>query len=101
MNNLVMAGHSDDLVYATGCIGQDEFNAIKTPIRFIVNGCLFVTWRYNGVWSVELGQVDENLPIPEDWTITIEIPVDGYSMELKIDSERTPISLINVGQIND
>ena len=83
-----MYGTSDDLVEVIGITGADEFNVNEQDRyagSFNLGGKLRIHAIYDGCWSFAVGQVDENIPIP-DWRVRVrQSPQVSYSTCLEIE----------------
>ena len=82
-------GSSDDLIEIEGVKGGDEFNGLTKDEELIagtfnLGGKIRVRALYDGCWSFAVGQVDEDIPLP-DWPIRIEQHEKGYSTALIIE----------------
>ena len=80
-------GASDDLIEIAGVPGADEFNICKDGpyiATFNLGGKVRIHAFYDGCWSFAVGQVDEDIPLP-DWPIRITQHEKGYSTQLEID----------------
>lgn len=99
---LKIYGASDDLVELEGFI-RDEVDCYDKPVQIKVgtdDSGLIITMRYGvlgAVWSAELSQLDEDVPIP--WPVTVvtqgrrEDDV-GYSVAVCIDCpDDTPVAV--------
>lgn len=88
MQKAIFYGASDDLIEVTGVKGGDEFNAYGSKdgihAKFNLGGKMRIYAIYDGCWMFAIGQVDEDILLP-DWPITItqsrEVP---YSTQLEI-----------------
>ena len=87
MQYVTMYGSSDDLVEVEGIIGGDEFNGEE--VRLSVGGVLAVDFEYalipGSCWGVTITQIDEDLPIPDDWKVTISQNSNGYSVQVNME----------------
>lgn len=84
-----MYGASDDLIEVEGIPGSDEFEADGGNDllmgSFVVGGVIRVRAIYDGCWSFSVGQVDEDVPLPE-WPISLgQHPECDYSALLEIE----------------
>jgi hypothetical protein len=83
-------GASDDLIEVEGVKGADEFSAMTHTDGgvagvFNLGGKLRIRAIYDGCWSFSVGQVDEDIAIP-DWPIRVEQhPTTPYSACLIIE----------------
>lgn len=90
MPTLTMYGASDDLIEAEGIPGCDEFTADYNPDSltmgsFVVGGKMRILAAYDGCWMFAIGQVDEDVPLP-DWPISISQHTDiSYSTMITIE----------------
>lgn len=87
MKTFSIYGASDDLVETAGVPGCDEFNIISDDVlvgTFVLGGKMRIRALYDGCWSFSVGQVDEEIPLP-DWPIRIKQHERGYSTEMEID----------------
>lgn len=89
MQTVVIEGSSDDLVNISGVKGGDEFGCYTSDGRyhgsFNLGGQMRIHAIYDGTWSFAIGQVDEEIPLP-DWPIRIKWPGScGYSTRVEID----------------
>jgi hypothetical protein len=84
-------GASDDLIEVEGCKNADEFNSyergpvmwrgdLRAPDGDVVRAYAL----FDGCWSIALGQVDEDRPLP-DWDIQI-VQEGRYSTAAQIDA---------------
>lgn len=86
----VFYGASDDLIEVEGVKGADEFSAWTKDDDdvagvFNVGGKLRVRAIYDGCWSFSVGQVDEDIPLP-DWPIRVRQSASvPYSVALEIE----------------
>lgn len=85
----VFYGSSDDLIEVEGVKGADEFGVYVSDGRyhgsFNLGGQMRIHAIYDGCWSFAVGQVGEDIPLP-DWPIRILAqPGTPYSMRLEID----------------
>lgn len=88
MKTLSMFGASDDLIEASGVFGAREFYATGTDGTYMgsfnLGGKMRIHALYDGCWSFAVGQVDEEIPLP-DWPIRIgRAPECAYSTLLEI-----------------
>lgn len=75
---ITIYGASDDLIEVEGCLGADEFNSYEHgPVMWrgdlIAPGgveAMRVHAVFDGCWSVAVGQVDEDVPLPS-WPVTV------------------------------
>jgi hypothetical protein len=89
MQKAIFYGASDDLIEVKGVKGEDEFGAYNGDDLihgvFNLGGKMRIYAIYDGCWMFAVGQVDEEIPLP-DWPIRIvqsrKVP---YSVELQID----------------
>lgn len=99
---LKIYGASDDLVRLEGLI-SDEIGCYNQDVRIKVgtdDGGLRVTMRYgaqhSAVWSAEVAQIDEDIPIP--WPVTVKTQGRrdddvGYSVAIVVDCpDDTPVA---------
>ena len=87
MQTAIFYGSSDDLIEIEGVMGGDEFNIIKDGpyiATFNLGGKMRVHALYDGCWSFAIGQVDEDISLP-DWPFRITQHERGYSTQLEID----------------
>ena len=84
-------GSSDDLIEISGVKGGDEYTISsdetngKTITSFNLGGQMRIHVIYDGCWSFAVGQVDEDIKLP-DWPIRIsQSKENGYSTCLEID----------------
>lgn len=88
MQTAVFYGASDDLIEIEGVKGGNEFGIFKVGpyiAAFNLGGKMRIHSIYDGCWSFAVGQVDEEIPLP-DWPIRIKWPGGrGYSTRLEID----------------
>lgn len=66
----------------------EQYDGYETKFVFIIGGVLYVYanhFPYLG-WIIGAGIVDEEVPIPDDWKITMSISETGYSMALEIET---------------
>lgn len=89
MKTFTIYGASDDLIEIGGVPGADEFYAQQLrgcPVMgsFVLGGKMRVRAIYDGCWSFAVGQVDEDIPLPE-WPIRVSQHERGYSTLLEID----------------
>lgn len=77
MKTIVISGHSDDLVHVDGWDAYDEFGS--EDATFVISGsdgrAVRVRIRYDGCWRIEVGHVDEDVPM---LPVTID-EMHGYS----------------------
>jgi len=89
MQTAVFYGASDDLIEVEGVKGADEFGAYVggaagIHATFNVGGKLRVHAIYDGCWCFAVGQVDEDIALP-DWPLRIGMqPGTPYSTRLEI-----------------
>lgn len=88
---ITIYGASDDLIEVEGCDGADEFNSYERgPVMWRGDliapdgDAMRVHALYDGCWSVAVGQVDEDKPLP-DWDIDV-FQEGHYSTGVKIDA---------------
>lgn len=90
MQTAVFYGSSDDLIEVSGVKGANEFyadNANDSRIMgvFQLGGKMRVYAIYDGCWSFAVGQVDDEIDLP-DWPIRLHPSIENtYSMELAVD----------------
>lgn len=90
MQTAVFYGASDDLIEVEGVKGGDEFGAYRSDGSryhgsFNLGGLMRVHAIYDGCWSFAVGQVDEDIPLP-DWPVRVRWPGGrGYSTRLEVD----------------
>jgi hypothetical protein len=87
MQTAVVYGSSDDLIEIEGVKGADEFNIIGDGpyiAAFNLGGKMRIHAVYDGCWSFAVGQVDEEIPLP-DWPVRLGAHDSGYSTRLEID----------------
>lgn len=88
MQTAIFYGASDDLIEIEGVKGGDEFGIFakeKYVAAFNLGGKMRVHAIYDGCWCFAVGQVDEDIPLP-DWPIRLKWPGGrGYSTRLEID----------------
>jgi hypothetical protein len=81
-------GASDDLIEVEGVKGADEFTALADgPFAAVFNlgGKMRVYAIYDGCWMFAVGQVDEDIPLP-NWPVRIkQHPETKYTVLLEID----------------
>lgn len=91
---ITIYGASDDLIEVEGCDGANEFNSHERgPVMWrgdlIAPGGLEavrVHAVFDGCWSVAVGQVDEDVPLPE-WPVAVrQHPSLPYSAAVVIDA---------------
>lgn len=88
-----MYGHSDDCCEIEGIV-TDEIGCYDRRVVVkvgdpAIGGC-FVTLHNNGLWEVNVGLMDEDVPVP--WPISVYAE-HGYSMCCEIACpEGTPVS---------
>lgn len=89
MKTVIIHGASDDLVWIAGCKGENEFNV--NPHRngyagtFNLGGKMRIHAIYDGCWSFAVGQVDEDIPLP-DWPIRVKQGIENrYTTAIEID----------------
>ena len=82
-------GGSDDLVevYVDG--HGDEHNAEDLTLQVISNDGGQVQVRMSlqptGVWAAQVSQINEDIPVPDDWDIrVIQCPDADYSVQVAI-----------------
>jgi hypothetical protein len=80
-------GASDDLIEIEGVKGADEFNVYNRDENlhhgsFNLGGKMRIHAIYDGCWSFAIGQVDEEIPLP-DWPCRVKS--EGYSAVLEIE----------------
>jgi hypothetical protein len=90
MQTATFYGSSDDLIEVSGIKGAKEFYADGTDDSriagaFNLGGKMRVYAIYDGCWSFAVGQVDDEIPLP-NWPIRVYQSAENtYSMELAID----------------
>jgi hypothetical protein len=90
MQTAIFEGGSDDLIEIEGVKGGDEFGALSKDEEFIagtfnLGGKLRIRALYDGCWSFSVGQVDEDIPLP-NWPIRVEqSPRTPYSVRLVVE----------------
>jgi hypothetical protein len=88
MQTATFYGSSDDLIEIGGVKGADEFNIIEDGpyiATFNLGGKMRIHCLYDGCWSFAVGQVDEEIPLP-DWPVRVkQSGENGYSTQLEID----------------
>lgn len=88
MKTFSMYGASDDLIEASGVRGAKEFYSLEDGTyhgSFNLGGKMRIHAIYDGCWSFAVGQIDEEIPLP-DWPIRIgRTPECAYSTLLEID----------------
>lgn len=90
MQRAIFSGASDDLIEIEGVKGGDEYSGMTgrdeiVAGTFNVGGKLRVRALYDGCWSFAVGQVDEDIPLP-DWPISVtQHPETPYSVALVIE----------------
>jgi len=88
MQTATFYGSSDDLIEIGGVKGADEFNIIEDGphiATFNLGGKMRVHAIYDGCWSFAVGQVDEEIALP-NWPIRIKQSEENdYSTSLEID----------------
>lgn len=101
---ITIYGASDDLIEVEGCEGADEFNSYEHgPVMWRGDliapdgDALRVHALYGGCWSVAVGQVDEDRPLP-DWDIDV-FQEGRYSTGVKVDAPQGT-RLVNVWPSN-
>lgn len=106
MPTLTVHGASDDLIEASGIEGADEYNAIDGG-RLEVTGpndqrfYVWCTYGNGGTWVLGVGQIDEDIPIP-NWPMTLrQAETCRYSTELVIDCpEGTKVQYLGQATLN-
>ena len=79
-------GSSDDLIEIGGVEGAGEFNIISDDLciaSFVLGNKMRIRALYDGCWSFAVGQVDEDIELPE-WPVKISQAENGYSTLLEI-----------------
>lgn len=88
MQTAIFSGASDDLIEIEGVKGADEFNVIADGpyiAAFNLGGQMRVHAIYDGCWSFAVGQVDEDVQLP-DWPVRLSMqPGVAHSTRLEID----------------
>lgn len=89
MSVIKISGASDDLIEHEVDGAADEINAEQATLQVIGSdgGQLQVHVSYGdlGVWVVQVGQVDEDVLIPDSWDIKVQQQADtAYSIELVV-----------------
>lgn len=86
---ITLSGHSDDIINVEGNgSGIDELHPTgdetkATAVVMAEDGkAARITMRYSGVWTAEIGQLDEDVPLA---TITVG-DAHAYSVEVKIEN---------------
>lgn len=96
MSRVEFYGASDDLVEVEGDF-REEYNVYGDgPSTFVVGGLVRVYAIYGrgGTWAFGVGQVDEDVPIPADWKISLsQDPDTAYSVRLAIEA---PVARLTV-----
>ena len=89
MQRATIYGTSDDLVEVEGIIGGDEFPADRNEtVKLCIGGLLQVRMsygKYGATWTVEMGQVFAEVPIPDEWDIFLTQHPNGYSIQVNLD----------------
>lgn len=94
---ITIYGASDDLVEVDGCEGADEFYVASVPDGQVCwHGDLVAPGGteqlraraiyHEGVWSIALGQADEDVPFPSWGNGTGQAPGTDYSAAVTIDA---------------
>ncbi len=89
MQRVTIYGTSDDIVEVEGIIGGDEFTVDRNgTVNLCIGGILLVNMsygKYGSTWTVEIGQVFEEVPIPDEWDIFLTQHTKGYSVQVNLD----------------
>lgn len=85
-DRVTISGHSDDIVSIHPAVGDlDEIGCFGSDVELIVRGededAFRLTMRYRGVWSAEIGPVDEDVPMP---SIEMGADTNGYSVAVEV-----------------
>lgn len=95
LKEIIIRGYSDDII--SYCVGDeyDEHSCYgdgKIHSTMIIGGKVKVYAIYDGCWSFAIGQVDEEIPLP-DWDFELQQSDDcEYSTQIKM--------LVPVGEHN-
>lgn len=88
MQRVTIYGTSDDLVEVEGIIGGDEFTVDRNDtVKLCVGGLLLINMsygKYGATWTAEIGQVFEEVPIPDEWAISLTQHPRGYSVQVNL-----------------
>lgn len=94
---ITIYGASDDLVEVDGCPGADEFNVYRTDGAIMWHGDFVASGThaseqmrvyaiFDSCWHFSVGQVHEDLPVPDWGNIIQQAPDCAYSAILSIEA---------------
>ena len=88
MQSVIIYGTGDDLVEVEGIIGGDEFNVDRNDtVNLCIGGILLIKMsygKYGAIWTTEIGQMFDEVPIPLGWDIFLSQHSNGYSVQVNL-----------------